>query len=61
MGKKIRCFICWLKGHQWHLRGQYYEKDGELWWRTTYFDLDHCARCGEPSPAKGPALTGEVE
>lgn len=56
---KIRNFICWLKGHRWHVI-RHEDRKGSAWIITEYFALDYCARCGEPSPATKPAVEGET-
>lgn len=48
-------FVCRLRGHQWHTKDdKIVSSDGMTTVTqktTTFFALDYCARCGEPSPA----------
>ena len=54
MSNKRSSLACRLRGHQWHTVSVEMVDLGKLSERkevtTTFFALDYCARCGEPSP-----------
>lgn len=50
--RHVKVLICRITGHEWLGKNikDYVREDGEDMTLTTWIQLPHCQRCGEPNP-----------